>query len=226
MSVGFARKRAPARPDLGAPVGAIRVGTIRNTRRNLLFGAALWPLSRPATAQVSATTQVSATLPEVPFVPTPMNVVWNMLDMASVGRNDHLIDLGCGDGRIVTEAARRGASAHGVDLDAVLIALCRRRARDLGLEARATFAQQDIFETDLRPASVVTLYLLPEDNLKLRDKLTRELAPGSRVVSHDWPMGDWVPDARLTLSTPDKQVGGDGRSRIYMWVMPPRGGGR
>lgn len=217
MKDGLAPKVAAARtrPDTGAPPEVIR-----NDRRRLLVGAALSPLAGRAQARSPTT------LPEVPFVPTPMNVVWNMLDMASVGRNDHLIDLGCGDGRIVTEAARRGASAHGVDIDATLIALCRRRARDLGLESRATFAQQDVFETDLRPASVVTLYLLPEYNLRLRDKLTRELAPGSRVVSHDWLMGDWVPDARLTLAAPDKQVGGDGKSRIYMWVMPPRGAGR
>ena len=161
-------------------------------------------------------------LPEVPFVATPMVVVARMLDMAKVGPKDFLIDLGCGDGRIVTEAAKRGARAHGIDYDVTMIELCRRRARENGLDKLATFEQKDIYEVDLRGATVVTMYLLPEHNLKLRDKLKRELRKGTRVLSHDWDMGNWIPDQREVLDVPDKPVGGDKKSRVMMWVMPPR----
>ncbi len=163
-----------------------------------------------------------AELPEVPFVATPMVVVARMLDMAKVGPKDFLIDLGCGDGRIVTEAAKRGARAHGIDYDVTMVELGRRRARENGLDKLATFEQKDIYEVDLRRATVVTMYLLPEHNLKLRDKLRRELKKGTRVLSHDWDMGDWVPDQRDVLDVPDKPVGGDKKSRVMMWVMPPR----
>ncbi len=174
--------------------------------------------TQPATALASD----SHNLPEVPFVVTPMNVVARMLDIARVGPRDYLIDLGCGDGRIVTEAAKRGARAHGVDLDSYLIELCRRRARENGLEHLATFEQKDIYEVDLSPATVVTMYLLPEHNLKLRDKLKREVKPGTRVLSHDWDMGDWIPVAEEFIDAPDKPVGIDKKSRVMMWVMPPR----
>lgn len=182
-----------------------------------MLGAALaWPFGRIAGAADSAE------LPEVPFVPTPMKVVERMLDMAKIGPNDFLIDLGCGDGRIVTEAAKRGARGIGIDLDPYLIELCRRRARENGLDNLASFEQKDIYDVDLRRASVVTMYLLPEHNLKLRDKLKRELKAGTRVLSHDWDMGDWIPDQRDVLDVPDKPVGGDKKSRVMMWVMPPR----
>ena len=161
-------------------------------------------------------------LPEVPFVATPMTVVARMLDLAKVGPGDYLIDLGCGDGRIVTEAAKRGARALGIDLDSYLIELCRRRARENGLEHLASFELKDIYEVDLAPATVVTMYLLPEHNLKLRDKLRREVKPGTRVLSHDWDMGDWIPVAEEFLDVPDKPVGLDKKSRVMMWVMPPR----
>ena len=180
------------------------------------------PLALSLFSTRAARASESHHLPEVPFVTTPMKVVARMLDMAQVGPKDFLIDLGCGDGRIVTEAAKRGARAVGVDLDAYLIELCRRRARENGLEQLASFEHKDIFEVDLSPATVVTMYLLPEHNLKLRDKLKREVKNGTRVLSHDWDMGDWIPDQRDVLDVPDKPVGGDKKSRVLMWVMPPR----
>ena len=189
-------------------------------RRRLLLAALGWPAS--AIAASAAFASESDSLPEVPFVATPMKVVARMLDMAQVGPKDYLIDLGCGDGRIVTEAAKRGARAVGIDLDAYLIELCRRRARENDLDKLATFEQKDIYEVDLSPATVVTMYLLPEHNLKLRDKLKREVKNGTRVLSHDWDMGDWIPDQRDILDVPDKPVGGDKKSRVLMWVMPPR----
>lgn len=185
------------------------------------FGASLG-VALSAQFAPAANASESHSLPEVPFVATPMKVVARMLEMARVGSKDYVIDLGCGDGRIVTEAAKRGARAHGIDLDSYLIELCRRRARANSLEHLATFEQQDIYEVDLSPATVVTMYLLPEHNLKLRDKLKREVKPGTRVLSHDWDMGDWIPDASDILDVPDKPVGGDKKSRVMMWVMPPR----
>ena len=192
----------------------------KSGRRRLIGASLMGVFSAPFVCAANAAE--SHNLPEVPFVVTPMKVVARMLDMARVGPNDYVIDLGCGDGRIVIEAAKRGARAHGVDLDSYLIELCRRRAREHGLEHLATFEQKDIYEVDLAPATVVTMYLLPEHNLKLRGKLQREVKPGTRVLSHDWDMGDWIPDASDILDVPDKPVGGDKKSRVMMWVMPPR----
>jgi SAM-dependent methyltransferase len=192
-------------------------------RRRHLLGAGLG-VSLTAAFPRATFASESHNLPEVPFVATPMKVVARMLDMAQVGPKDYLIDLGCGDGRIVTEAAKRGARAVGIDLDSYLIELCRRRARENNLEHLASFEQKDIYEVDLSPATVVTMYLLPEHNLKLRDKLKREVKHGTRVLSHDWDMGDWIPDQRDILDVPDKPVGGDKKSRVLMWAMPPRVG--
>ena len=213
-------------------LGAL-VGSSIGTTFEATLGVCLrTPLAAPFTAAVgtvlnaplvsAASASESHDLPEVPFVATPMNVVARMLDLARVGPGDYVIDLGCGDGRIVTEAAKRGARGLGIDLDGYLIELCRRRARENGLEHLASFELKDIYEVDLSPATVVTMYLLPEHNLKLRDKLTREVKPGTRVLSHDWDMGDWIPVAEEFLDVPDKPVGIDKKSRVMMWVMPPR----
>ena len=202
----------PRRHLAGAALGAtlgVALGTCLGTALSL-------PFARAARASESHK------LPEVPFVATPMKVVARMLDIAKVGPQDYLIDLGCGDGRIITEAAKRGARGLGIDLDSYLIELCRRRARENGLEHLASFEQKDIYEVDLSPATVVTMYLLPEHNLKLRDKLKREVKPGTRVLSHDWDMGDWIPVAEEFIDVPDKPVGIDKKSRVMMWVMPPR----
>ena len=145
----------------------------------------------------------SFALEEVPFVTTPDNVTRAMLELARVGRDDYVIDLGSGDGRIVIEAARR----YG--------------ARGLGVEKQAEFREQDLFETDLARATVITMYLLPEFNMKLRPKLL-ELKPGTRVVSHDWDMGDWPADKTVTLEVPDKAVGFEKRSRVHLWIVPAR----
>ncbi len=156
---------------------------------------------------------------EVPFVPSPAEVVDRMLRIAQVGKNDYLIDLGSGDGRIVIEAARRGARALGVDIDPTLVERARESARRAGVDARARFEVRDLFETDLSAATVVTLYLLPEFNLRLAPRLLA-LRPGTRIVSHDWNMGSWRPDEIHELLTPDKAMGADLRSRIFLWVVP------
>ena len=157
---------------------------------------------------------------EVPFITSPDNVTPEMLRIAGVGAGDHVIDLGSGDGRIVILAAKRfGATGLGVELDPALVQRSLRNARDAGVAERVEFRVQDLFETDLSRASVITMYLLPEFNLRLRPALLA-LRPGTRIVSHDWDMGDWKPDASTVVEVPDKQVGLDKSSRIHLWVVP------
>ncbi|MCZ7563902.1 MAG: class I SAM-dependent methyltransferase [Burkholderiales bacterium] len=163
---------------------------------------------------------------DAPYVPTPQIVVDAMLRMARVGPRDYLIDLGSGDGRIVISAAKRhGARGLGVDLDASLLALANDAAGREGVAHLVDFRRQDLFHTDLAQATVVTSYLLPEMNLKLRPKLL-DLAPGTRIVAHDYHFGDWPPDERETLRVPEKQVGDPGLSYVYLWIVPARVAGR
>lgn len=162
---------------------------------------------------------------DVVFVPTPQVVVDTMLRMANVGPKDYLIDLGSGDGRVVVSAARRGARALGVDLDRVLLDRAEKAAKSEGVAERATFREQNLFEADLTGATVVSTYLLPEMNLKLRPKLL-DLPPGTRIVAHDYHMGNWLPDERETLAVPEKKVGNPGMSYVYLWYVPARVAGR
>jgi len=161
----------------------------------------------------------------VPFVVSPEEVVDRMLRIADIGPADFVIDLGSGDGRIVIGAAKRGARAVGIDIDPTLVEKARNNAAAAGVSQRASFVAQDLFETDLSRASVVTMYLLPEVNLKLRPKLLA-LKPGTRIVSHDWHMGDWEPDETIELRTPEKPVGLDGKSRVHLWIIPADARGR
>ena len=154
-----------------------------------------------------------------PFVVSPEEVVDRMLRIADVGTGDYVIDLGSGDGRIVIGAAKRGARAFGIDIDPTLVAKARENAKAAGVDDRAEFASQDLFDTDLADASVITMYLLPEVNLKLRPKLLT-LKPGTRLVSHDWNMREWEPDETIELRTPEKPVGLGGKSRIHLWIVP------
>jgi hypothetical protein len=148
-----------------------------------------------------------------PYVNTVEEDVELMLDLAEVGPNDYLIDLGAGDGRIVIAAAKRGARGHGVELDPELVDLAAGRARDAGVTERVRFLEGDIFDADIGRASVVTAYLFPEANLQLRPKLLGELSPGTRVVSNAFDMGDWIPDARVYGRT----SGG-----AMLWIIPAR----
>ncbi len=162
---------------------------------------------------------------DVVYVPTPQVVVDTMLRMADVGAGDYLIDLGSGDGRVVIGAARRGARALGVDLDRHLLKVATAAAQREGVAGRASFREQNLFETDLAGATVVTTYLLPDMNLKLRPKLLA-LPPGTRVVAHDYHMGDWLPDERETIAVPEKKVGQAGVSYLYLWHVPAPVAGR
>jgi hypothetical protein len=175
----------------------------------LLSATALAP--GPARAQVAE---------EVPFITTPDHVTVALLELAGVTQADHVIDLGSGDGRIVITAARRfGASGLGVEIVPELVQRSRANAERAGVATRTRFLEQDLFKTDLAPASVITMYLLPEVNLLLRPALLN-LKPGTRVVSHDWDMGDWAPDQTVTVDVPDKAVGLEKLSRLHRWVVP------
>uniref|UniRef100_UPI0025B472B7 SAM-dependent methyltransferase n=1 Tax=Trichocoleus desertorum TaxID=1481672 RepID=UPI0025B472B7 len=156
---------------------------------------------------------------EVPYVATPNEVVAEMLKVARVTGRDQLYDLGSGDGRIVLTAAQKyGTRGVGIELDPKLIQESNASAQKAGLGDRVQFLQQDLFQTNLRDATVVTLYLLPAVNLKLQPKLLNELKPGSRVVSHAFDMGEWKPDKTLTVRVPKT-----GRIHaIYYWVVPER----
>lgn len=147
---------------------------------------------------------------DVPYAETRTEAVEKMLDMANVAPGDRVIDLGTGDGRMLLQAAARGAGGLGVDIDPVLVADANASAAAQGVADRVAFRTQDLFETPIADADVVTMFLLPEINLKLRPRLLRELRPGARVVSHAFTMGDWRPDL-------SERVGG---SRLYLWVIP------
>lgn len=162
---------------------------------------------------------------EVPFITTPDNITIAMLEVAGVGKSDYVIDLGSGDGRIVITAAKRfGARGLGVELVADLVRQSRESAAKAGVAARAKFVEMDLFKADLSPATVITMYLLPEVNLQLRPRLLC-LKPGTRIVSHDWDMGDWKPEKMLTLPAPDKIIGLKKESKVYLWRVPERAAG-
>ncbi len=174
------------------------------------------------TAALCLATTLAPAQDEVPFITTPDQVTLAMLELAGVGARDHVIDLGSGDGRIVITAARRfGASGLGVEIVPDLVRLSREHARAARVQERVEFREQDLFATDLGRATVVTMYLLPEVNLQLRPRLLA-LAPGTRIVSHDWDMGDWAPDRTVRVEVPDKAVGRDKFSRVHLWVVPAR----
>lgn len=155
---------------------------------------------------------------DVPYVPTPTEVVDRMLKMAKVNKEDLLYDLGSGDGRIIITAAKEyGARGIGYDLNPQRIKESNENAQRAGVTDRVRFTQQDLFEADLSGATVVTLYLLPDVNLKLRPKLLRELRPGTRIVSHNYDMGDWQPEAVAEI-----EVKGT-KHYVYSWTVPAGG---
>lgn len=163
---------------------------------------------------------------DVVYVPTPQIVVDTMLEMAKVGANDYLIDLGSGDGRIViTAASKFGARGFGVDLDTYLLKLANQNAKQAGVTDKVHFVEENLFRTDLSRATVITSYLLPEMNLKLRPKLMA-LKPGTRIVAHDYHFGEWDPEEQRELVVPEKKVGTPGISYVFSYVVPARVPGR
>jgi SAM-dependent methyltransferase len=217
------------RPALPSPEDGS--GTMRAMiKRPHTLAAALTALSMlgapSASLAQTASTPPPQALEEVPYVKTPEPVVDAILTLAEIGPGDRLIDLGSGDGRIVIAAARRfGIRALGVEIDPSLVTLSNARAAEAGVADRVRFAAQDLFETDLRDATVITLYLLPDVNLALRPRLLA-LAPGTRIVSHDWDMGDWPSDRSVEVDAPGKTVGLVKRSKVHRWTVPARIEGR
>jgi hypothetical protein len=166
-------------------------------------------------------------LSNAPYVPTPQSTVDRMLELAKVGPGDFVIDLGSGDGRIpITAAKRFGARAVGIEIEADLIEKSRFDAKWEGVADRVTFRAEDLFTTDLRPATVLTLYLFRELNIQLRPRILEQMKPGSRVVTHDWDMGEWEPDVSLVSPAPDKPVGLDRNSKVFLWYVPARMAGQ
>lgn len=149
---------------------------------------------------------------DVPYVPTPSIVVEKMLDLAELKPGDYLIDLGSGDGRIVIAAAKRGAMAHGIDIDPQRIAEANNNAREAGVDNKVIFVESDIFSADFSRADVVTMYLLHSVNVKLRPFMLEKLRPGTRIISHDFDMDDWAYDEYLYLD----------ESSIYKWIVPAK----
>lgn len=151
---------------------------------------------------------------DVPYVPTPKTVVERMLDLAHVQPSDYIIDLGSGDGRIVIAAAKRGATAHGIDLDPQRIREARQNASEAEVNNQVMFKQENIFDTDFSRASVITMYLLPSINKRLRADLLDKLEPGTRIVSHSFDMGEWKADREVTVND------GNRSHQIYYWIIP------
>ena len=199
-----------------ASAGVVSLG-IAGSTLSVLKAEAQAPTTPQSPATQSPTTTPTPSPEEykssIPYVPTPQSVVDAMLKLADVGKDDVIYDLGSGDGRIpVTAAQRYGARGIGIEIDPELVQEANQNAKTAGVSDRVQFRQQDLFQTDMSEATVVTLYLLTENNLKLRPKLLQELKPGTRIVSHNYGMGDWKPD-RV------EQV--DGRT-IYLWTVPEK----
>jgi tRNA G37 N-methylase Trm5 len=150
---------------------------------------------------------------DVPYVPTPQNVVDTMLKLANLKPGDVIYDLGSGDGRIVITAAKQyGVRGVGIDINPVRIKEANENARKEGVTDKVTFKKNDLFAEDIHEATVVTMYLLPSVNLKLRPKLFKELKPGTRIISHDFDMGDWKPEKRVEVDN----------HRIFTWTIPEK----
>jgi SAM-dependent methyltransferase len=178
--------------------------SIRSSSRRLAVALAF--CATGATAQERA--------PDINYVPTPLPVVERMLELARVGKDDVVYDLGSGDGRIPIVAAQRyGARGVGIEINPVWVRDARAIAERLGVADRVSFRIEDLFTTDLREATVVTLYLFPTVNAKLQPKLARELKPGTRVVSHEYRIGDWAPDHTETMVVEGR------RHELHLWTV-------
>ena len=179
----------------------------------LIALAAACSLAAPAPLLAQAQKQPATQYPDVIFVPTPQEVVEDMLRLANVQKGDVLYDLGSGDGRIAITAARKyGIKATGIDIDPERIREANENAKKAGVTDLVKFRQENLFTADFRDATVITLYLLPDLNVKLRPRLWNELKPGTRIVSHQFEMGAWKPEKRLESN---------GRT-IYFWTVPPK----
>ena len=182
--------------------------------KTLIACAAALLLAAPTPLLAQAQNKPTSRGPDVIFVPTPQEVVEDMLRLANVRKGDVLYDLGSGDGRIAITAAKMyGIKATGIDIDPERIEEANANAKRAGVAHLVQFRQEDLFQADFRDATIVTLYLLPDLNVKLRPKLWNELKPGTRIVSHQFEMGKWKPE---------KTLESEGRT-IYFWTVPEKG---
>lgn len=193
---------------------------VRSFHGALLCAALAWV---PAVHAADETARTAG-----PYVPTPQIIVDRMLQFGDVTATDFVIDLGSGDGRIVRTAAKSlGARGFGVDIDGELVDRSNSMATRDGIAERAKFYRQDVFKADVTKATVLMLYVLPEMMKNLRPKLLAELRPGTRVVSHDYHFGDWLPDNRISFDVPEKaEAVGFSSTTLYRWVVPANVGGR
>ena len=177
-------------------------------RRSLFRGA----IAASAIAILTSSAFAQEVRLDVPYVPTSQATVDEMLRMANVTAKDYVVDLGSGDGRIVISAAKLGATAMGVDINPQRIKESHENAKAAGVTDKVKFFQQDLFQTKFSDATVLTMYLLPSVNLRLRPTILNEMKPGTRVVSHDFDMGDWKPDQQKDL----------GSDQVYFWIVPAK----
>jgi precorrin-6B methylase 2 len=187
-----------------------------------LCAAGVFAQAQPAKKDKTFEPTVGQEGKDVVWVPTSQALVNRMLDMAKVTPNDYVIDLGSGDGRTVITAAKRGARALGVEFNPDMVALSRRNAQKEGVTEKAQFVHGDIFETDFSKATVITLFLLPELNVKLRPKIL-DMKPGTRVVSNSFTMGDWQADATQNVG---EKEGCTAYCTAYLWIVPAKVDGR
>lgn len=194
---------------------------MRLHRSMMLSLAMILTLAMAAGATTQAPVQAPRE-PDVPFVPTHEKIVAEMLRVAKVNKDDVLYDLGSGDGRIVITAAKKfGTRGTGIDIDPKRVEEARENAQKAGVTDKVKFIEGDIFDADFKDATVVTLYLLPAVNLKLRPKLLSELKPGTRIVSHNYDMGDWKPQQTIKIKLPSGT-----EHMVYYWVVPERVAGK
>jgi SAM-dependent methyltransferase len=178
------------------------------------------------TTTAAAQTAKPARTPDVPYVPTTETAVGEMLKLAGVKKGDIVYDLGCGDGRIVIAAAKNyGARGVGIDINPERIAEAKENAKKAGVEHLVRFEENDLFQANFHDATVVTLFLLSDVNLKLRPRLLEQLKPGTRVVSNTFDMGDWKADREATVGGPEEEDTYLSR-RLFLWVIPQRRAGR
>ena len=171
---------------------------------------------------LNAQTAPARRAPDVPYVPTTPAGVEAMLKLAGVKPTDVVYDLGCGDGRIVVAAGKLGARGVGIDIDPVRVKEARANVEKAGVGGRVRIVEGDIFQADIRGATVVTLFLLPEINVKLLPKFLRELRPGTRIVSNSFDMGDWPAEKEVMVGDP-KQPGSPFSHQLFLWTVPPGG---
>jgi hypothetical protein len=191
------------------------------------FAAALLSLAMAGVAAQPQTKELKEPVNAGPYVPSPKSVVADMLTLAEVSARDFVVDLGSGDGRIVLTAAKVfGASGFGVEIQNNLVKEANEAARIQGVSERVKFINQDLFKTDISRATVLTMYLLPNTVNMLKDKLLAELKPGTRILSHDYPLSGWIPEKYVQMDLEDKvAISGVTTTLIYLYVVPARAQG-